>query len=88
MRTGYLRFLRPRLLNVLLTIFVLCIPLLREQYNDGQFVTWYRPIDIIVSSFTQRGNFQLFLPMLLLTIIVYIFISILILVASKIVKRK
>jgi hypothetical protein len=80
-------FLRPRLLNVFLTFLVLCIPLLREQYNNGQFVSWYRPIDIIISSLTQRESAQLFLPMLFLTVIVYLFISILILVVSKLVKK-
>jgi len=80
-------FLKPRIPNLLLTFAILFLPLFKEQYNNGQFVTWYRPIDIIISSLTQRENSQLFLPMLFSTIIVYIFISILILVVSKMVRK-
>jgi len=88
MKLGHFRFLKPQLLNVLLTIFVLWIPLLREQYNNGQLIAWYRPIDLIISSLTQRGYFQLFFPFLFFAFIVYLFISVLILAVSKIVKRK
>ncbi len=73
-----LDFLRPRLINILLTFIVLCLPLFREQYNSGQYVTWHRPIELIIQYLQNPHNqsyFPIFMGMILLSLVVYILIS-------------
>jgi hypothetical protein len=66
----YFDFLKPRFLNLILTLVVLCLPILREQYNNGEYVTYYRPIVVMIDYFR---NFQQ--PHLLLVMAVFIFID-------------
>jgi len=76
-------FLKPRWLSVLLTLVVLCLPLLREQYNQGEFVTWHRPIDLLAYSLKEPGNFQLFFIVLEIASVIYFFLSLAIAGISK-----
>lgn len=68
-------FLKPRFVNTLSTLFVLCLPLLREQYHNGQYVTWYRPVDIFVDYLHAPGNLQPLFLMLLFSILIYVIVS-------------
>ena len=71
-------FLKPQLLNILLTIFVLCLPLLREQYNNGQYVTYYRPIAVIIDYFQHFQQPHLLLIMAIFILAVYFVASLII----------
>ncbi len=73
-----LDFLRPRLVNVLLTLLVLCLPILREQYNNGQYITYHRPITVIIDYFQHFQQPHLILILAMFILIIY-FISSLIL---------
>jgi hypothetical protein len=70
-----LHFLKPRLLNVLLTFLVLCLPLLREQYNYGEYVTWHRPIVVIINYFQEPQQPHLLLIMAIFILAVYFVVS-------------
>lgn len=70
-----LHFLKPRLLNVLLTFLVLCLPLLREQYNYGEYVTWHRPIVVIINYFQEPQQPHLLLVMAIFIFAVYFVVS-------------
>ncbi len=71
-------FLKPRILNLLLTFVILFLPLFREQYNGGQYATWYRPIDLLIGSLRQLGTLGLFFLMLVFSLIIYFFVSLVI----------
>lgn len=73
-----LKFLKPRFINLLLTLLVLCLPLLREQYRGGQYVTWHRPIELIIQYLQNPQNesyFQIFAGTIVFSFVVYILIS-------------
>lgn len=72
-------FLKPKILNVLITVIILCLPLFREQYNQGQYVAWYKPMEVLFYSLRERGTFGLFLLMLGFSSITYFLISLVIL---------
>ncbi|OGG35319.1 hypothetical protein A2363_02815 [Candidatus Gottesmanbacteria bacterium RIFOXYB1_FULL_47_11] len=76
-------FLKPRLLNLLLTLLVLCLPILREQYNHGQYVTWYRPIVVIFDNLQNLRQPKLLLIMTLFVFIIYFLVSLAIAGLSK-----
>ena len=75
-------FLRPRLLNVFLTILVLCLPFLREQYNQGQYVTWYRPI-VVIFNLQNLQQPKLLLITTLFVFIIYFLVSLALVGLSK-----
>ena len=68
-------FLKPKLLNVLITVIILCLPLFREQYNGGQYVTWYKPIDLLIGSLRETNTIDLFFLMLVFSLIIYFIVS-------------
>jgi len=76
-------FLRPRLLNIFLTILVLCLPLLREQYNQGQYVAWYRPIVVMADYLKEPKQPEILLIMFLFLLLVYFVASLAVFVVSK-----
>ena len=71
-------FLKPRILNVLITVIILCLPLFREQYNEGQYVTWYKPIEVLFSSLRETDTIGLFFLMLVFSLIIYFIVSLVI----------
>ncbi|OGC56559.1 hypothetical protein A2425_00240 [candidate division WWE3 bacterium RIFOXYC1_FULL_42_17] len=71
-------FLKPKLLNVLITVIILCLPLFREQYNGGQYVTWYKPIDLLIGSLREINTIGLFFLMLAFSLIIYFIVSLVI----------
>ncbi|OGH24096.1 MAG: hypothetical protein A3B47_04475 [Candidatus Levybacteria bacterium RIFCSPLOWO2_01_FULL_39_24] len=77
-------FLKPRIPNLLLTFIILFLPLFREQYNGGQYVAWYRLIDLLIGSLRQPGTLGLFFLTLVFSLIIYFFVS---LVIFKIIQR-
>ena len=80
-------FLKPRLFNLLLTLLVLCLPILREQYNNGQYVTYYRPITVIIDYFQHFQQPHLLLVMAIFILIVYFVMSLVALGGSKLLQQ-
>ena len=78
-------FLKPQLLNVLLTVIVLFLPILREQYNNGQYVTYYRPITVIISYFQHFQQPHLLLVMAMFILFIYFIVSLAIFGVSKLI---
>ncbi len=78
-------FLKPRLLSILLTFFVLCLPLFREQYNNGEYVAWYRPIVVIINYFQEPQQPHLLLIMATFILVVYFIVSLAIACVYKII---
>ncbi|MBF8249898.1 MAG: hypothetical protein HW400_499 [Candidatus Levybacteria bacterium] len=68
-------FLKPRILNLLLTFVILFLPLFREQYNGGQYATWYKPIDLLIGSLRETKTLGLFFATLVFSLIIYFFVS-------------
>ena len=75
MKVNKFGFLKPRVLNLLLTFVILFLPLFREQYNGGQYVAWYKPIDLLIGSLRETKTFGLFFIMLVVSLIIYFFVS-------------
>jgi len=75
-------FLKPRLSNLLLTLLVLCLPILREQYNQGQYVTWYRPI-VVIFNLQNLQQPKLLLITTLFVFIIYFLVSLALVGLSK-----
>ena len=71
-------FLKPKVFNVLITVIILCLPLFREQYNGGQYVAWYKPIEVLFSSLRETNTIGLFFLMLAFSLIIYFFVSLVI----------
>lgn len=71
-------FLKPRILNVLITVIILCLPLFREQYNGGQYVTWYKPIEVLFYSLRETNTIGLFFLMLVFSLMIYFIVSLVI----------
>ena len=76
-------FLKPRLQNILLTFLILCLPILREQYNNGEYVTWYRPIVVMIDYFQRPQQPHLLLIMAIFLLAVYLVASLAIAIALK-----
>jgi len=81
--TGKIHFLKPGLLNILLTLFVLCLPILREQYNNGEYVTYYRPIMVMIDYFQNFQQPHLLLVMAVFILLVYFVVSLAIVGITK-----
>jgi len=71
-------FLKPRILNLLFTFVILFLPLFREEYNGGQYVAWYKPIEVLFSSLRETNTIGLFFLMLAFSLIIYFFVSLVI----------
>jgi len=68
-----LDFLKPRLLNVLLTIVVFSLPLLRERAvlpEGGYEVVYYRPI-FLLTSYLQMQDWYPFFLMIGFFLVIY-----------------
>ena len=78
-------FLKPRLLNVFLTLVVLFLPILREQYNNGQYVTYYRPITVIIDYFQHFQQPHLLLVMTMFILFIYFAVSLAVFGVSKLI---
>ena len=78
-----INFLKPQLFNVLLTFLILCLPFLREQYNNGQFVTYHRPIVVMIDYFREPRQPEILLIILIFTFIIYGLASLAILGVKK-----
>lgn len=78
-----LHFLKPQLLNVLLTVIVLFLPILSEQYNNGQYVTWHRPIVVMIDNLRELKQLEILLIMFLFLSLVYFVVSLVIIIALK-----
>ncbi len=91
-KNSNLFFLKPRSWNVLLTVVVLFLPILREQYNNGQYVTYYRPITVIIDYFQHFQQPHLLSVMAMFILIIYFVMSLVVLGGSKflqqIIKKK
>lgn len=84
-RDKSLYYLKPQLLNVLLTVVVLCLPILREQYNNGQYVTYYRPITVIIDYFQHFQQPHFLLVMVMFILFIYFVVSLAVFGVSKLI---
>ncbi|PIV37493.1 hypothetical protein COS31_04850 [Candidatus Roizmanbacteria bacterium CG02_land_8_20_14_3_00_36_15] len=82
-RDKSLNFLKPQLLNVLLTIVILCLPILREQYNNGQYITYYRPIIVMIDNLRELKQPEILLIMFIFLLLVYFVASLVVFAVSK-----
>jgi len=78
-----LGFLKPGFLNLLLTVFVLFLPILREQYYTGEYVTYHRPINVIINYFQNFQQPHLLLIMVIFLFVIYFVVSFVIFGISK-----
>lgn len=88
-----LSFLKPRLPNVLITLVVLLLPILREHAQlptGGYVVVRYRPLFVFVDYLqtNKTNNYYPFFLMVVLSLVVYIAASIVVAIASKLLKKK
>jgi hypothetical protein len=70
---------RPRILNIILTISVLCLPILREQYTEKSgniLVARYRPIMVIINNLRVPGKNQPYLLIVVFILVIYVIVSI------------
>lgn len=84
------KFLKPRLANVLLTLIVLSLPILRERAwlpTGGYVVAAYRPILMLVSYLQIKAYYQFFLTVSF-SLVVYAVVSVVVTVVSKLLKKK
>jgi hypothetical protein len=63
------------LINISLTLVVLCLPVLREQYNNGEYVTYYRPIVVMIDYFRNFRQPHLLLVMAVFIFVIYFVVS-------------
>ena len=78
MKIKKIDFLKPRILNLLFTFVILFLPLFREEYNNGQHVAWYKPIDLLINSLRETNTVGLFFLMLVFSLIIYFIVSLVI----------
>ena len=79
-------FLKPRWVNVLITLIILSLPILRERAvlpTGGFEVVAYRPI-FLLASYLQMGDYYPFFLMVGFSLFVYLAVSTFLAVASKI----
>ncbi len=76
-----LKFLSPRLLNVLITLAVFSLPLIRERSRlpDGTIteVVFYRPI-YLLASYLQMNDFYPFFLMVGFFLVIYVAVSVIV----------
>ena len=85
-----LKFLKPKTVNVLLTLLIISLPLLREQVQlptGGYEIARYRPI-FLLTSYLQMQDWQPFLLMIGFSLVVYLAVSGVVSIASTLLKKK
>ena len=85
-----LKFLKPKTVNVLLTLLIISLPLLREQVQlptGGYEIARYRPI-FLLTSYLQMQDWYPFLLMIGFTLAVYVGVSIVVAITSKLLKKR
>ena len=85
-RNSVFFFLKPQLLNVIFTVIVLFLPILREQYGNGQYVTYHKPITVIIDFFQHFQQPYLLLVMAIFILVVYFIMSLVVLGGAKLLK--
>lgn len=84
------RFLKPRLINSLLTIIVLSLPLIPERVavpTGGYVITRYLPF-FLTFTYLQMGDYYPFILMFGFILLVYSIVSIVLAILSKILSGK
>lgn len=72
-----LKFLYPRLSNVVITLLVISLPLIKErvQLPTGEYeVVMYRPI-FLLASYLQMNDYYPFFLMVCFSLVVYVVVS-------------
>ena len=85
-----LSFLKPRLTNVLLTLVIFSLPLLRERavFPEGGYeIVYYRPI-FLLTAYLQMQDFQPLFLMVGLLLVIYLAVSVVVAIVSKMSKKK
>jgi hypothetical protein len=87
-QSSFVGLFKPRWINILVTLLILCMPILREQYDNGQYVTWYRPMVVFVDYLREPKGFQPLLLMLVFSLIVYVIVCVAVAFVFKLLKKK
>jgi len=85
-----LKFLSPRLVNILITLVVISLPLLRERVQlpeGGYEIVWHRPIILLVL-YPQMNEYYAFFLMVGFSLLIYLVVSAVLVLASKVLKSK
>jgi len=85
-----LQFLRPRTVNVLLTLLVLSVPLIKERAplpSGGYEVVVYRPI-FLFTAYLQMNDYYPFVLMVGFSLAVYLAVSVVVGIVSKLHKKR
>jgi len=86
-----LKILTPRLVNVLITLVVISLPLLGERARlpDGTITetVFYRPI-FLLTTYLQMQDWQPFLLMVGFVLVVYMVVSAILAVFSRVIRQK
>lgn len=85
----FIDLLKPRIVNVVITLIVLLIPFLRERVllPDGSYVVeFYSPLVLIISYIRLLDFYPLF-QMLMFSLLIYVVISMIIRLFTRIKKR-
>jgi len=84
------KFLKPNGVNILVTLIIFSLPLIRERSRlpDGTIteVVFYRPIFLLVS-YLQMQDWQPFLLMAGLLVVLYIVVSVVVVLISRLLVR-
>lgn len=79
------RFLKPRLINTVLTIITLSLPLLKERVqllSDGYEVERYIPFHLLFTYLQMRDYFP-FIQMIGFSLLVYLAVSVIVSILTK-----
>ena len=82
--------MKPRWINVLLTLIIYSMPLLRERVvlpTGGYEVVFYRPI-FLLASYLQMSDYYPFFLMNGLLLFIYFAVSVVISISAKLFKKK
>jgi len=66
---------------------ILFLPLFREHYQGGIYVTWHRPVTIITEYLADLHGMEQYLMILILLTVSYLISSVIAFIFSKIIKR-
>lgn len=83
------RFLKPQISNVVITVLILSLPLIRERApvaTGGYEEAFYRPI-FLLTAYLQMGEFYAMLLMIGFSLVVYFAVSILLTLLLRLFKK-
>jgi hypothetical protein len=83
-----LDFLKPRLINILLTLIVLSLPIIWEKTPlpmGGNAVAAYRPV-FLLAAYLQMNDYYPFFQMVGFSLAIYFAVSVVVVIASRLLR--